>query len=360
MAFDFHFMDLEIRQNVPLAPLTTLRVGGAARFFVEAKTTDEVTEVVEFAETNNLKIFVLGGGSNVLISDDGFDGLALHINRGRITTFFERSGKVFIRADAGVNWDRFVKFCVDRNLAGIECLSGIPGLAGATPIQNIGAYGQEVSETIVAVGVFDRKTGKNFELKNDDCQFSYRASIFNTTEKNRYIVLYVGFALGKNGEPKIVYRDLREFFGERTPTLKETRAAVLKIRRAKSMVIRKRDPNSKSAGSFFKNPIVTNEKFAEVAEKAKSLKIEKVPQFKVEEKTVKIPAAWLIEQSGFHKGFKLGNAGISTRHTLAIVNLGDAAAKDILNLKDEIQAKVKERFSIELKPEPVFIGFEDI
>ncbi|MGI8469234.1 MAG: UDP-N-acetylmuramate dehydrogenase [Pyrinomonadaceae bacterium] len=348
---------LLLQENIPLAPLTTLKVGGAARFFVEAKTRDEIIEAVEFAEKNNLPLFILGGGSNVLISDDGFDGLVLHINRGRIATVIERYGNVFIRVDAGVDWDRFVTFCVNRNLAGLECLSGIPGLVGATPIQNVGAYGQEVSETILVVSVLDRKTGEVFEMRNADCQFSYRASIFNTTEKNRYIVLYVVFVLKQNGAPKIVYRDLREFFGERTPTLKETRAAVLKIRRAKSMIIRKSDPNSKSAGSFFKNPIVTNEKFAEVVEKAESLKIEKVPQFKVDEKTVKIPAAWLIEQSGFHKGFKLGNAGISTRHTLAIVNLGDATARDILNLKDEIQAKVKERFNIELKPEPVFVGF---
>ena len=351
---------LLIRENIALAPLTTLKVGGAARFFVGAKTAGEVIEAVKFAEKNNLELFVLGGGSNVLISDNGFDGLVLQMNRGRITTFFERSGRVFIRADAGVNWDRFVTFCVNRNLAGVECLSGIPGLVGATPVQNVGAYGQEVSETIVAVSVFDRKTREVFELKNDDCQFSYRASIFNTTEKNRYIVLCVVFALQKNGEPKIMYRDLRALFGGRKPTLKETRQAVLQIRRAKSMVIDENDPNSQSAGSFFKNPIITKEKFAKISEEAKKSGIENVPNFAFEDDLVKIPAAWLIEQSGFHRGFKLGNAGLSTKHTLAIVNLDGAAAQDILKLKGKIQTAVKKKFQIELKPEPVFVGFKRI
>jgi UDP-N-acetylmuramate dehydrogenase len=349
---------LKIQENVPLAPLTTLKIGGAARFFVSAKSETDVVEAVRFARESSLEIFVLGGGSNVLISDKGFDGLVLQIALRGISTFQEAGKTVYVAAGAGEDWDDFVKFCVEKNLAGIECLSGIPGFIGGTPVQNVGAYGQEVSETIVTVRAFDRKHNRITELTNAECGFAYRASIFNTTEKNRYIVLGVTYALKHYGAPKIVYRDLRNFFGDKKPNLAETRAAVLKIRAEKSMVIDAADPNSRSAGSFFKNPIVTIKKFAEISERAKSHGIEEVPKFPVDEKTVKIPAAWLIEKSGFRKGFRKGRAGLSTRHTLAVVNAGGATAAEILGLKDEIQNKVKENFGVELAPEPVFVGFD--
>jgi len=343
---------------VSLAPLTTLKIGGAARFFVSAKSETEVVEAIEFAREKALEIFVLGGGSNVLIADKGFDGLVLQIALKGISSFQEADGTVYITASAGEDWDEFVRFCVEKNLAGIECLSGIPGFVGGTPVQNVGAYGQEVSETIVSVRAFDRKNNQLVELTSAACGFAYRTSIFNTTEKNRYIVLVVNYALKYMGEPKIVYRDLRNFFGDKNPDLIETREAVLKIRAEKSMVINPRDPNSRSAGSFFKNPVVTNKKFAEVIEKAKALGIAEVPSFAADEESVKIPAAWLIEKSGFEKGFRRGKAGLSTRHTLAIVNLGDASAANVLNLKDEIQNKVKENFDLLLVPEPVFVGFD--
>jgi UDP-N-acetylmuramate dehydrogenase len=349
---------LKIRENVPLAPLTTLQIGGAARFFVSAKNETEVVEAIRFAQANSLEIFVLGGGSNVLISDTGFDGLVLQIALKGISAFQEAGETVYVTAQAGEDWDGFVRFCVEKNLAGIECLSGIPGFVGGTPVQNVGAYGQEVSETIVSVRAFDRKNNQIIELTNARCGFAYRTSVFNTTEKNRYIVLVVTYALKYNGAPKIVYRDLQNFFGDKKPDLAETRAAVLKIRAAKSMVIDAGDANSRSAGSFFKNPIVDNGKFSKVAEKAKALGIEEVPHFSVDAASVKIPAAWLIEKSGFHKGFRLGNAGLSTRHTLAIINAGGANAADILNLKDAIQSKVKENFDLTLMPEPIFVGFD--
>ncbi|MDQ3801966.1 MAG: UDP-N-acetylmuramate dehydrogenase [Acidobacteriota bacterium] len=349
---------LKILQNVPLAPLTTLKIGGAARFFVSAKSETEAVEAVRFARENSLEIFVLGGGSNVLISDSGFDGLVLQIALRGISTFREADKTIYVTAGAGEDWDDLVKYCVEKNLAGFECLSGIPGFVGGTPVQNVGAYGQEVSETIVAVRALDRENNRITELANAECGFAYRASIFNTTEKNRYIVLGVTYALKLDGAPKIVYRDLQKFFGDKNPDLAETRAAVLKIRAEKSMVINAADPNSRSAGSFFKNPIVTNKKFAEIAERAKSLGIEEVPKFPVDEETVKIPAAWLIEKSGFRKGFRKGRAGLSTRHTLALVNAEGATARDILDLKDEIQNKVEENFGVELIPEPVFVGFD--
>ncbi len=342
-----------IQENVPLAELTTFKIGGKARFFVRAKSETEIIEALEFAEQNSLDIFILGGGSNILIADEGFDGLVLQIALKGISTFAEKDGTIYVTANAGEDWDEFVKICVEKNLAGIECLSGIPGFVGGTPVQNVGAYGQEVSETIVSVRCFDRRAKEIKELTNAECGFAYRTSVFNTTRKNQYIVLAVTYALELNGEAKIVYADLKNYFGDKKPTLTETRNAVLKIRSAKSMVIDAADINTKSAGSFFKNPIVSKEKFAEMC----ALFGDKIPSYAVDGETVKIPAAWLIEESGFQKGYVKGNVGLSTRHTLAIVNLGSAAAKDVLALKAEIQARVKKQFSVELKPEPIFVGF---
>ncbi|HYP50433.1 MAG TPA: UDP-N-acetylmuramate dehydrogenase [Pyrinomonadaceae bacterium] len=354
-------MGFEVIENYALAPLTTLKVGGAARFFVRAKDENEIAEAVNFARKRDLPIFVLGGGSNVLISDEGFDGLVLKIaNRG--IEVVREENNVRITAQAGEDWDEFVHFCVEENLAGVECLSGIPGSVGGTPVQNVGAYGQEVAETIVCVRVLERASGKFFDLSNADCCFAYRSSIFNTTERDRFIVLAVSFVLQPNGEPAIRSKDLQQFFALEKPNLKETRDAVLQIRRAKSMVIATDDPNSQSAGSFFKNPVVETEKFARIAEIAHRLKfIENKslpPHFPAGENSVKIPAAWLIEKAGFQKGYTKNNrAGISSNHTLAIVNRGAANASDILDLAKEIQLRVWEVFGVELKPEPVFVGF---
>ena len=352
---------LSIQENVPLAPLTTLKVGGAARFFVEANTEDEIIEAVSWADERGLQLLILGGGSNLLISDAGFDGLVLKTSTKGIDEYSER-GYVDLTAQAGENWDEFVAYCVKWNHHGFECLSGIPGTVGAAPVQNIGAYGQEVSQTISEIKCYDRKQKKIVFLANGkggkhECGFAYRQSIFNTTEKNRYVILTVSFYFFHQGTPNIVYRDLQHFFGDKKPTLQETRDAVLQIRRAKSMVIDENDPNSRSAGSFFKNPIVSNEKFAEIARKAKADGIETVPSFPVDESSVKIPAAWLIEKSGFYKGYKLGSAGISSKHALALINLGDAKAQDIIRLKEEIQAEIEDAFGIALRPEPEFIGF---
>lgn len=343
---------LKIEENVPLAPLTTLKIGGAARFFVRAESENQVTDAFKFAEENDFNLFVLGGGSNVLIADEGFDGLVLQIALKGIVVKDN-----LIMAQAGEDWDEFVAFCVEKNLAGIECLSGIPGFVGGTPVQNVGAYGQEVSETIVAVRVFDRKTKEILELSNADCKFAYRTSIFNSTDKNRFIVLAVTYDLKKDGAPKIVYKDLRELFGDRQPNLQETRDAVKKIRAAKAMLVRQGGADANSAGSFFKNPVVENEKFQQICEIAGKSGIRDVPHFKAGENLTKIPAAWLIEQSGFHKGYLRGRAGLSTRHTLALTNRGGATAAEILALKSEIQSKVKETFGVELVPEPVFVGF---
>ena len=344
---------LKIEENVTLAPLTTFGIGGAARFFVRAETETQVAEAFNFAEENGFELFVLGGGSNVLIADEGFDGLVLQVALKGITVKDNT-----VTAQAGEDWDDFVAFCVERNLAGVECLSGIPGFVGGTPVQNVGAYGQEVSETILSVRVFDRKSKEVLQLSNADCRFAYRTSIFNSTDRDRFIVLAVTYGLTAGGAPRIVYKDLREFFGDRQPGLQETRDAVREIRAAKAMLVRQGGADANSAGSFFKNPIVEKERFAQIAEIARRIGVENVPSFKAEGGAVKIPAAWLIEQSGFHKGFQKGSAGLSTRHTLALTNRGGATAREILALKDEIQAKVKELFEVELRPEPVFVGFD--
>lgn len=343
---------------MPLAPLTTLKVGGGARFFVRAESEEQVVQTFDFAVKNDLPIFILGGGSNLLISDDGFRGLVLQIAIKGIDKFQEKDGTVYITVGAGEDWDEFVASCVAEDLQGVECLSGIPGFVGGTPVQNVGAYGQEVSETIVSVRAFDREKRETAALTNADCGFTYRKSIFNSTENGRYIVLSVTYALRIGGEPKVVYKDLKEVFGEKTPTLAKTREAVLKVRRAKSMVIDEFDPNSRSAGSFFKNPIITSEEFENVVKIATSMGIEKVPTFPAGYGKVKIPAAWLIERAGFSKGYTKGNAGLSENHTLALINRGGATAADILALKKEIEEGVERAFSVALKTEPVFVGFD--
>ncbi len=351
-------MKINLRENVSLAELTTLKIGGAARFFAAAESEADVIESLAFADENNLKVFILGGGSNILIADEGFDGLVLQIAAKGVAISETQNEIVAVEAKAGEDWDDFCALCVAENLQGIECLSGIPGLIGGTPVQNVGAYGQEVSETILKVRCFDRRLKTIVELANHECRFAYRQSVFNSTENNRFVVLAVTYVLKRNAVPKIVYKDLRNCFGERQPNLAETRRAVLEIRAAKSMVVTENDPNSKSVGSFFKNPIVAKEKFAAIENLAKNFGIEKVPNFPAGLEKVKIPAAWLIENSGFYKGFEFGRVGLSARHTLAIINRGDASAIDVLNFKEFIQAKVAEKFQINLEPEPIFVGFD--
>lgn len=341
---------ITVQENVRFAPLTTMKIGGEARFFVRAESEDEIVQALEFARENLLEVFVLGGGSNLLVADAGFDGVVLQISLKSIT---ENGGE--ITAAAGEDWDAFVAHCVGKNLAGLECLSGIPGFVGATPIQNVGAYGQEVSETVTAVRVLDRETGEIKTMSNAECQFAYRSSIFNTTHKGRFIVLAVTFSLTENDEPSLRYADIKKYFeGEINPSLADVRRAVIEIRARKSMVIDPADPNSKSAGSFFKNPIVSTEQFQDIAENFDG----DVPNFPAGDDKVKIPAAWLIEKSGFQKGYIKGSAGLSENHTLALINRGDAKASDILALKEEIQEKVRSKFGVDLHPEPIFVGFD--
>ncbi|HZS06318.1 MAG TPA: UDP-N-acetylmuramate dehydrogenase [Blastocatellia bacterium] len=350
-----------IRERVRLGPYTTLGIGGPARFFVDAFSEDDVPGAAAWAADRSMPMFVLGGGSNVLVADEGFPGLVLRVAIKGISSEVE-DDKVLVTAGAGEDWDRFVAWCVERDLAGVECLSGIPGFVGGTPVQNVGAYGQEVSETIVAVQVYDRRERQVFTLINSACNFGYRSSIFNTTARDRYIVLGVTYALRPRGEPSLRYPDVKNFFAGRTdnPSLKEVREAVREIRARKAMLITPGDEDCKSAGSFFKNPVVAAEKFRQIEEAARRHKLigadEKVPRFEAPGRKVKVPAAWLIEKAGFRKGHQKGRVGISSKHTLAIINRGGATASEVLALMREIQERVNERFGVLLVPEPVFVS----
>jgi len=343
-----------IRENVPLAPLTTIRVGGPARYFVEACTISEISEAVDFSRSRNLPLFVLGGGSNLVISDGGWPGLVLKVS---VKGIEERDQHIF-EVGAGEEWDRFAAFAVTRNCAGIECLSGIPGSVGGTPVQNVGAYGQEVAETIESVLAYDLRDSQVRELCNEACGFSYRTSIFNTSERGRFIIVRVTYALTRAGQPRIEYADLKKYFAgwSEPPTLAETRDAVRKIRASKGMLISPGDDDSRSAGSFFKNPVLSPEQYQELSARAAAKKLI-IPSYPALDALKKVSAAWLVEHSGFSKGLGHGRVGISRKHALAIVNRGEATAADIVAFKEEIQDRVEQIWGLRLQPEPVFVGF---
>lgn len=349
---------LHLEQNVPLARYTTLGIGGPARWFATARSEDEVREVVRIArEDLRVPLFVLGGGSNLLISDDGFHGLVLHIDLQGINVEPATDvGNVLVRAAAGTSWDHLVQFTVDRNLAGMECLAGIPGTTGGTPVQNVGAYGQEVAQTIVSVCCFDTHTATTVDLPSADCGFAYRTSRFNTTDRGRYIVLRVDFLLREGGASNLRYADLkRAFDGKPQPSLAQVAEAVRTIRRAKGMVVDAADPDSRSAGSFFRNPIVSASLLRHIAQ-AMNLPTSEVPHWPAGNDTIKLPAAWLLEQAGFTRGTVLGSAGISSKHTLALINRGSATCADIAALREKIIAGVAVKFGITLEQEPVSVG----
>jgi len=340
-----------------MAPLTTLGVGGPARYFVEARNEAEVIEAVGVARAQDLPLFVLGGGSNLVVADAGFPGLVLKISISDVSHFTPQDGSVVFTAGAGLDWDALVARTVETDYAGLECLSGIPGTVGGTPVQNVGAYGQEVSETIRELRALDLGSMETRTLSNAECGFAYRSSIFNTTERNRYIILQVTFELRGGGRPSLRYPDLQKFFAEHAgePTLAEVRAAVREVRRRKAMLIVPGDDDARSAGSFFKNPVVTQSFFEELSTRLESRGLQ-LPSYPAADGR-KLPAAWLVEHAGLAKGYAKGSAGISSKHSLAIVNRGGATAAEIIALKDEIQARVLAEFGVQLQPEPVFVGF---
>jgi UDP-N-acetylmuramate dehydrogenase len=332
-----------------LAPLTTLRLGGPAARMVEARSEGELAEAVRSAYE---PLLVLAGGSNVVIADEGFPGTVVRV----LTRGVERDG-ARLEVQAGEPWDTLVERCVADGLAGFECLSGIPGSVGATPIQNVGAYGQEVAETVESVRVLDRASGQVIEMSAQECGFGYRSSVFKY--RDRHVVLAVTFRLREDGRSgPLRYAELARTLGVPVGAgapLADVREAVLGLRRGKGMVIDPDDPDSVSAGSFFTNPILEPHEFARLQARAGEAS---PPAFPEPDGRIKSSAAWLIERSGFPKGYGEGRVGISTKHTLALVNRGEASTRELMALAHEIAAGVHDRFGVALHPEPVLVGHD--
>ena len=348
--------ELIVDEHVPLAPRSTLGIGGPARWFATARSAADVGAAQAWCDDRGCELFVLGGGSNLVIADAGVDGLVLAIRiRGLDLDHAERGA--VMAAGAGEVWDDVVAAAVQRGLAGIECLSGIPGLVGGTPIQNVGAYGQEVSQSIVSVTAFDRSARTIQVLPADACGFAYRMSRFKGADAGRFVVTNVSFQL-RHEIAASTYPDVLAYLDEHavsTPSVADLRRAVLDIRRRKGMVLDADDLDTRSVGSFFMNPVVTIDQRERIASAAGAAP----PSFAVDAEHVKVPAAWLIERAGFHKAETDGRVGISSKHPLALVNRGGATARDVLRLATRIKRGVADRFGVLLQPEPIFVGFGD-
>ena len=353
-----------IRPDAPLAPRTTLGLGGPARWLLEAERAEDAVAALRWAAAEGVAVTILGGGSNVVVADAGVDGLVLRLGlRGR--ELRPADGTVLLTAGAGEPWDRLVEATVEEGLAGLECLSGIPGTVGASPIQNVGAYGQEVADVLHAVRVLDRKTLEERTLTPSECAFGYRDSRFRR-HPDRFAVLSATFRLVPGGEPALRYPELARAVGEggRAPDLRRVRETVLALRRSKSMVIEAGDENRRSVGSFFVNPVVPAAEAERVAERAAVLGVaadpSEMPRFPSGAPgELKLSAGWLIEAAGFAKGERRGPVGLSSRHALALVHHGGGTTAQLLGLAREIRDRVEERFGVRLRPEPIFLGFED-
>ena len=332
-----------IEDQTALAPRTTLQLGGPARYFAACRTPVEIRNALQWARAERLPVQILGGGSNIIFPDQGYAGLVLKIGLQGIEFSADTAS-----VGAGEDWDRFVAKCIDRDLAGVECLSGIPGLVGATPIQNVGAYGQEMRDILVEVRTLDRQSLEEVSFANAECDFAYRQSRFKRSDRDRYIILAVTCRLEPGGPAQISYPELQRRVGA-DASLAAVRDAVLALRRHKSMVIDPQDPNSRSVGSFFLNPVIGTDAFAAISRDHPD-----APRFPAPD-GVKVPAAWLVERTGFRKGYTRDRVGISDRHALALVNRG-GTTRDLLALADEIQAAVEQTFGIRLEREPVLVG----
>jgi UDP-N-acetylmuramate dehydrogenase len=355
---------LDFRSEIPLADFTTIGLGGIARYFVRCETVEEIRSALIFAESEKLPVQIMGGGSNLIFADEGFDGLVLKVDLKGIS-FKDEGSFTSATAAAGEVWDSFVKSCVENDLAGVECLSGIPGSVGATPIQNVGAYGQEVKDSIVSVKVIDRSSLKIVEFTPDACGFGYRSSIFKSKEKDRFVIVGVRHRLERHGRPSLKYAELKNYVEsgkketgsgrqeEVESRLSTIREAVLTLRRRKSMVVDEHDPNSRSVGSFFVNPVLSAAEYDSLLGKLRENKIGEAPSFKTAE-GMKIPAAWLVENSGFHKGYRMGGVGISSNHALALINQS-GTTKELLSLAASIEEAVFKNFGIALEREAVVV-----
>jgi UDP-N-acetylmuramate dehydrogenase len=360
-----------------LAEYTTLGLGGPARDFMSADSEQDLIDAVRSADRAAEPVLLLGGGSNLVISDEGFPGTVVHVNTRGLTYVDAGDGAIEVTVAAGLDWDDVVAATAAEGLAGLEPLSGIPGRAGATPIQNVGAYGREVAEVITQVRVYDRQEDRVRVIPNDSCRFSYRTSLFKSARleslvsppgdpstaagQPRYVVLDVTFRLVRQSlSAPVRYAELATELGielGEQAAVGEVRAAVIKIRSRKGMVLNPGDPDTHSAGSFFFNPVITAAEFAAVEAAAAARGIAQVPRYPAAGGLVKVPAAWLIERSGFAKGYGApAPARVSSKHTLALVNTGEATTADLLTLAREIVSGVQAAYGVTLTPEPILIG----
>ena len=338
-----------IHENAPMEHRTTLGINSSARYILHVTEEEMLKPGLLWARERQLPVLVLGGGSNLVLSDEPYPGLVIHMaTRGHHVV--SNGERVWLSVAAGENWDDFVATTVASDWAGLECLSGIPGKVGAAPIQNIGAYGCELADVLTDVFAMDTETLEKVKFTKEECGFGYRDSIFKSGQRGRYIVTRVCLELREDGKPIINYPDLNSRLSE-DATLQQVRDKVLEVRRSKSMVLDRHDPNTRSCGSFFTNPILSQAQYAAFAEKAP----EHHPSWPAGSGLIKLSAAWLIDNAGFHKGYEKGRAGLSQNHCLAIINRGGATSAEIKALKDEIQKGVAERFGIHLEPEPVIL-----
>jgi UDP-N-acetylmuramate dehydrogenase len=351
---------MEIQENVLLAPYTTFKIGGQARYFCIVKDQFDALEAYEFAQKHKLDVFILGGGSNLLVSDQGFNGLVIKVVNKGIEILSEEENKVLLKVASGEVWDEAVAFAVNNNWWGMENLSHIPGSTGAIAVQNVGAYGQEASKIITEVSVFDTQTHQIISISNADCGFAYRQSIFNTTQKGRYIIFHIVFSLSKIPRPILSYRDLQSKFAGASPSLEEIRQAVIEIRDKKfPFPVQAKNGN---AGSFFKNPILTQQEYKNLlnvlGKNFGAAAGENLQKKKFEENgQIKIPAAYLIDICGL-KDLQSGGAAINKNQPLVIVNQsGSATAAEVLALAEKVKTEVNRKTGISLKFEPEFLGF---
>jgi UDP-N-acetylmuramate dehydrogenase len=343
---------IELQTDVALADWCTLNVGGAAQWFVQARSEDAILDALAWADARRAPVLVLGGGSNIVIADSGFSGVVVQVGI-RGVRAHQQGARVVFSAGSGEAWDPFVAQTIRENCAGLECLSGIPGLVGGTPIQNVGAYGQDVSATIQTVRVIDRQSRQARTMSAGECGFGYRTSRFKHADAGRFIVTEVDFALTLNGPATIGYADVVKYFADRTPpqpTLQQVRDAIIEIRSRKGMVIRQGNPANRSCGSFFVNPVVSRAHFERLGE---------APHYPAGGERVKVPAAWLIEQAGFTRGYVAGAVGLSPFQAQGLINRGGATAADVVGLAIAIKRAVWQRFAVAIVPEPVFVGFDD-
>jgi UDP-N-acetylmuramate dehydrogenase len=354
--------ETRISENVALAPFCTLGVGGAARYLLDVYDLKTARYAMRWALEAKLPLFILGGGSNLVVADEGFPGLVLRVAL-RSMRYVRQANGIVLTLAGGETWDNVVNWSVTRGWTGIECLSGIPGSVGATPIQNLGAYGQQLSDTLLKVEALDLHDGSPVSFHVDECGLGYRTSRFKAADRGRYLILAVTLLLHEHGVAQVRHEELSRALhdgGSSAPTPLDIRKAVMTLRRRKSLVLDEADANSRSAGSFFVNPIVAADVFQGVLDAARrrstNTPAEEPPAHILPDGSIKIPAAWLIERAGFPRGYSRDHVGLSPRHALVIVNKGGASTREVITLARDIRNAVESAFGLRLIVEPELLG----